>query len=121
MNEKLDDKLLYDVLNDIKKSKYSKKDVDELLYELEKDTGNYSNYDIGMAIIYYKNLYEQEKNKAKDKKKDLKEKMKLNLKELKKNPDPVNSKFHSFDEYFKWRNELLKENEKIEYILKNLF
>ncbi len=51
---------------------------------------------------------------------ELKEKMELNKKELKKNPDPVNSKFYSFDEYFKWKNKVLEENEMIKFFLKYL-
>lgn len=60
------------------------------------------------------------KSKVKEKIEELKNKIKLNKQELDKNPDPVNSKFYSFDDYFKWKNKILKENEIMEHTLKVL-
>lgn len=60
------------------------------------------------------------KSKIKEKIEELKNKIKSNKQELDKNPDPVNSKFYSFDDYFKWKNKILKENEILEHTLKVL-
>lgn len=60
------------------------------------------------------------KAKVKEKIKGLDKKIKSNEKELKKNPDPVNSKFDTFDEYFKWENKVLKENELLKHIIQIL-
>ena len=50
-----------ELIKDIKETKYNEENVEKLLYELENDTGNYSCYDNAIAIIYYKNLYQKEK------------------------------------------------------------
>lgn len=51
---------------------------------------------------------------------ELKEKIKSNEKELKKKNEPVRSGFYSFDDYFRWKNEVLKENELNKYMIKIL-
>lgn len=50
-----------ELIKDIKETKYNEENVEKLLYELENDTGNYSCYDNAIAIIYYKDLYQKEK------------------------------------------------------------
>lgn len=54
-----------ELIKDIKETKYNEENVEKLLYELENDTGNYSWYDNAIAIIYYKDLYQKEKEKNK--------------------------------------------------------
>ena len=55
-----------EIIKDIRETNYNEQNVEELLYELKNDTGTYSCYDNAMAIIYYKNLYKQEKEKNKE-------------------------------------------------------
>ena len=50
----------------IKVSNYNEHDVEKLLYELDNNTGDYSCFDIATAIIYYRNLYNKEKEKNKE-------------------------------------------------------
>lgn len=60
------------------------------------------------------------KQKVKDKIEELKNNLKNNKKDLNKNLDMINSKFNSFDDYFKWKHKILEENKLIGFRIKNL-
>ena len=52
--------------------------------------------------------------------KELKDRLKNNKNDLNKNPDPINSKFNSFDDYFEWKHKILEENKLIKLRIKDL-
>lgn len=60
------------------------------------------------------------KKKIEDKIKELKNKIKQNENELRKKPEPVDSGFSSFDEYFKWHSKVIHENELLKEEIKDI-
>lgn len=91
------------------------KAVNESIKNREKNKEDLDLLNEGWKIREKELLEKLENSVSKDiireKIEELNRKIKFNKKELEKNPDPINSKFYSFDEYFKWKNKLLKEIE----------
>ncbi len=60
------------------------------------------------------------KKKIEDKIEELKNKIKQNEKELRKKPEPVDSGFGSFDDYFKWKFKVIDENRLLKKEIKDI-
>ena len=77
----------------------------QALEELQKE--NEKLKEIDLTTVHINGVCDEKKrwkNKIKDRIKYLEKLIREDEEELKKNPDPVNSKFNSFDEYYEWKH-----------------
>lgn len=97
-------KTVLQVLEKLKKENEELKDKNKILENCKYVNG----FEIEKSKAEEK---ERWRNKIKDRIKHLKEIIRKDEEELKKNPDPVNSRFYSFDAYFEWERETKRRDE----------